>query len=86
MPPYWSLGYHMSRDGVRDMEQLHQLVKSTVESDIPLDVLHLHRDTYDGNRDFTWDEQRFPDLPNYVKELQNQHINVLVDLVSSFGY
>ncbi|KAK2188014.1 hypothetical protein NP493_147g04047 [Ridgeia piscesae] len=80
MPPYWSLGYHMSRDGVRDMEQLHQLVKSTVESDIPLDVLHLHRDTYDGNRDFTWDEQRFPDLPNYVKELQNQHINVLVDL------
>ncbi|KAI0217991.1 Maltase-glucoamylase, intestinal [Lamellibrachia satsuma] len=80
MPPYWALGYHVSRDGVEDIEQLQKLVAKTMESDIPLDTLHLHRDTHDENTDFTWDEDRFPDFPDYIKELQNQHVNILVDL------
>ena len=85
MPPYWALGHHVSRAGLGDIQQLRKLVADTMESDIPLDVLHLHRDAYDENKDFTWDKHIFPDFPAYKKELQNQHIKIVVDLVSSIG-
>ena len=45
------------------------------------DVQYTDIDTFDENKDFTWDEERFPGLPDYIRELQSKGMRMVLILV-----
>ncbi|CAD5115204.1 DgyrCDS4198 [Dimorphilus gyrociliatus] len=72
MPPYWSLGFHLSRYGFRNTSDMRAAVERTTANNIPLDVIHADIDYMDRQRDFTIDNKNFKNLPNYLEGLWNK--------------
>ncbi|WP_346179334.1 glycoside hydrolase family 31 protein [Streptomyces cuspidosporus] len=70
VPPSWALGYHHARWGFGDQEEVRRVVAGYRERDLPLSALHLDIDHLAGNRVFTVDTARFPDLPGLAAELR----------------
>ncbi len=77
LPPRWSLGYHQSRWGYKSSTDIRKVVQGFREHNLPLSAIHLDIDYMDGFRVFTVDPQRFPDLPDLVRELEEQGIKVV---------
>ncbi|NNJ11721.1 DUF4968 domain-containing protein [Chloroflexales bacterium ZM16-3] len=71
-PPLWALGYHQCRWHIYDQEMFEQLARQYRERDLPCDALWLDIDYMRGFRVFTWDEQRFPDVPAMLARLTEQ--------------
>ncbi len=74
LPPMWAMGYHQSRWGYENADKFRQLANEFRRRRIPCDALHFDIDYMDGYCCFTWDEQKFPDLPGLVKELRDKGI------------
>jgi alpha-glucosidase len=77
LPPRWSLGYHQSRWGYQNAEQIRQVVAGFGEHDLPLDVIHLDIDYMRGYRVFSVDPARFPNLKELATELSQRQIRVV---------
>jgi alpha-glucosidase len=77
LPPLWALGYHQSRWGYRSADELRDLAREFRRRDLPCDALYLDIDYMDGYRVFTWDRERFPDLPGLVADLGAQGFRVV---------
>ncbi|XP_043091754.1 LOW QUALITY PROTEIN: lysosomal alpha-glucosidase [Puntigrus tetrazona] len=69
MPPYWSLGFHLCRWGYTSTNITRTVVQRMRQAKIPLDVQWNDLDYADQRRVFTFDPQRFGDLPRMVEEL-----------------
>ncbi|XP_059407373.1 lysosomal alpha-glucosidase isoform X2 [Carassius carassius] len=68
MPPYWSLGFHLCRWGYTSTNITRTVVQLMRQAKIPLDVQWNDLDYADRRRVFTFDPQRFGDLPQMVEE------------------
>ncbi|RXN19989.1 lysosomal alpha-glucosidase [Labeo rohita] len=68
MPPYWSLGFHLCRWGYTSTNITRTVVQLMRQAKIPLDVQWNDLDYADQRRVFTFDPQRFEDLPQMVKD------------------
>ncbi|XP_052407246.1 lysosomal alpha-glucosidase isoform X2 [Carassius gibelio] len=68
MPPYWSLGFHLCRWGYTSTNRTRTVVQLMRQAKIPLDVQWNDLDYADRRRVFTFDPQRFGDLPQMVEE------------------
>uniref|UniRef100_A0A8C2FUP8 Lysosomal alpha-glucosidase n=1 Tax=Cyprinus carpio TaxID=7962 RepID=A0A8C2FUP8_CYPCA len=68
MPPYWSLGFHLCRWGYTSTNITRTVVQLMRQAKIPLDVQWNDLDYADQRRVFTFDLQRFGDLPRMVEE------------------
>ncbi|XP_016343697.1 lysosomal alpha-glucosidase isoform X2 [Sinocyclocheilus anshuiensis] len=68
MPPYWSLGFHLCRWGYTSTNITRTVVQLMRQAKIPLDVQWNDLDYADQRRVFTFDPQRFGDLPQMVEE------------------
>ncbi len=80
LPPRWALGYHQSRWGYREQEEVRTLLKNFLEYDLPLSAIHLDIDYMDGFRVFTVDPRRFPDLPALARELAERGVRLVAIL------
>ncbi|XP_004390186.1 sucrase-isomaltase, intestinal-like [Trichechus manatus latirostris] len=80
MPPYWSLGFHLSRWGYNNIEVLQKTVERLKEYDIPHDVQHGDSDYMDRQLDFTYDKTNFAGLPEYIKALKNDGMHYVIIL------
>ncbi|XP_060863594.1 lysosomal alpha-glucosidase-like isoform X3 [Metopolophium dirhodum] len=67
LPPYWSLGFHLSRYG-QTFEDLIQVYNRTIEAGIPWDTHWNDIDYMDNKDDFTL-SNNFKQLPEYVNNL-----------------
>ncbi|CAH1773346.1 unnamed protein product [Owenia fusiformis] len=72
MPPYWALGFHLSRYGYNDIQTLKDTVNRMRAFNIPHDVQHGDIDMMDRRLDFTYDPVNFTGLPQYVRDLKNE--------------
>lgn len=72
LPPLWALGYHQSRWSYRDADHFRRIAARLRAERVPCDALHFDIDYMDGFRVFTWDDDRFPDLPGLIKDLFSQ--------------
>lgn len=72
MPPRWALGYHQSRWGYMNEDDLRAVIDGFAEHDLPLSAIHLDIDYMRGYRVFTVDPNRFPSLPTLAKELDEK--------------
>lgn len=68
MPPYWSLGFHLCRWGYTSTNITRTVVQLMRQAKIPLDVQWNDLDYADQRRVFTFDPQRFGDLPQMVED------------------
>ncbi|KAF9104188.1 hypothetical protein BGX27_010206 [Mortierella sp. AM989] len=60
MPPAWSMGFHQSRYGYKNIDAVEQVVKRFRQENLPLDGVWIDIDYMDSFKDFTYDEARFP--------------------------
>ncbi|KAM4692298.1 lysosomal alpha-glucosidase [Rhinophrynus dorsalis] len=78
MPPYWGLGFHLCRWGYSSANITRQVVKKMKDAQIPLDVQWNDIDYMDAQRDFTYDQKNFGDLPEMVKEFHEQDMKYIM--------
>ncbi|KAK6627314.1 hypothetical protein RUM44_009791 [Polyplax serrata] len=69
IPPYWSLGFHLSRLGYRNTEHIRSVWNRTRDAQIPFDTQWHDIDYMDRRNDFTYDKKNYPELPEFVDEL-----------------
>ncbi|KAK6195437.1 hypothetical protein SNE40_000868 [Patella caerulea] len=81
MPPYWSLGFHLSRWGYKDLEDMQMVINRTRDAGIPYDVQWADIDYMYHFMDFTYDKSNWSGLPDLVENLHrnNQKFVVILD-------
>ncbi|XP_054552732.1 maltase-glucoamylase-like [Talpa occidentalis] len=79
-PPYWSLGFQLSRWGYNSIDELKKTVDRLRQYDIPQDVQYGDIDYMERQMDFTYDRVNFTGLPEYIKELKNEGVHYAITL------
>ncbi len=70
LPQKWTLGYHQSRWGYVDQEDMERIARGMRENDIPCDAIHFDIDYMDNYKVFTWNEERYHGDPEgFLKRL-----------------
>ncbi|MBB5174339.1 glycoside hydrolase family 31 protein [Texcoconibacillus texcoconensis] len=77
LPPKWALGYHQSRYSYESEEEVRQLVNNFIDKDIPLDAVYLDIHYMNEYRVFSFDEDRFPNPKQLVKDLKTEGIRIV---------
>ena len=75
IPPRWAFGYGQSRWGYRTAEDIRQVAGHYREHHIPLDSLDI--DYMERFKDFTVNEETFPDFEALVAEMKRQGIHLV---------
>ncbi|KAK7082631.1 hypothetical protein SK128_006752 [Halocaridina rubra] len=88
-PPYWSLGFHLSRYGYTSVQDVREVRERMKAEGIPQDVQTFDIDYMLRYRDFTYDTVAWVGLPEFADELHNDNVKVtlILDpaLVIDFG-
>ncbi|KAK9300498.1 hypothetical protein QLX08_006841 [Tetragonisca angustula] len=81
LPPYWSLGFHLCRYGYGSLEKTKQVWNRTIAAEIPFDTQWNDLDYMDKNNDFTYNLNKFKNLPQFVDEIHSRgmHYIPLID-------
>lgn len=78
--PYWSLGFHLSRWGYSNLDDMKAAVARMRQYNIPHDVQFADIDYMDGERDFTLDLINFAGLPDFISELHSDGTRFIIIL------
>lgn len=76
-PPLWSLGFHQSRWGYKNVAEVEELVREFRERKLPLDVVHLDIDHMHDYRSFTFDPERFPNPETLFEGWREQGVRAV---------
>ena len=76
-PPIWALGHHQCRFHDYTEEQILDIGHAYRERQIPCDVLWLDIDYMDGFRVFTWDTNKFPDVPGMLGKMRAEKLRLV---------
>ena len=74
LPPYYALGFQLSRYGYNTLDTMKAAIDRTVNAGIPFDIQHGDIDHFERQKDFTYDKVKFNGLPAYVGNYKNIHI------------
>ncbi len=77
IPPRWAFGFGQSRWGYQSAEDIREVVQGYREHGIPLDSVYLDIDYMEEFKDFTVNQERFPDFPEFVEEMKQRHIHLV---------
>lgn len=77
IPPKFAFGFGQSRWGYRTAEDFRNVVKGYRENHIPMDMLYMDIDYMDHYKDFTVNEEEFPDFKAFVDEMKAQKIHLI---------
>lgn len=77
VPPKWAFGYGQSRWSYNTADEVREVVKGHRENGIPLDSVYLDIDYMEAYKDFTVNEEAFPDFENFVKEMKKEKIHLI---------
>lgn len=68
IPPKWGLGYQQSRWSYENKEEVKALIEKFEAEEFPCDAIYLDIDYMVDFKDFTVDENKFPDFQNFIQE------------------
>lgn len=75
--PKWAFGYQQSRWSYETKKEVDEIVQGFEDNGIPCDAIYLDIDYMENYKDFTVDQQKFPEFENYVKKLKNKGIRLV---------
>lgn len=75
IPPKFAFGFGQSRWGYRTRKDFDDVVKGYRDNNIPLDMLYLDIDYMQDYKDFTTNEENFPDFKEFVDSLKAQNVH-----------
>ena len=77
IPPLWAFGYGQSRWGYKNEADIREVTAKYKAAGIPLDSIYLDIDYMERYKDFTVDEERFPDLKGLAADMQAEGIHLV---------
>ncbi|BFZ03806.1 hypothetical protein BsWGS_06845 [Bradybaena similaris] len=78
LPPFWSLGYHLCKWGYTTPAILKQVIDRNRQARIPYDVQWNDNDYSIQNVQWTFDKERYGELPNIIKDLHDNHQRYII--------
>ncbi|KAK6544286.1 hypothetical protein TWF694_000988 [Orbilia ellipsospora] len=77
LPQYWTLGFHQCRWGYANITELDDVVKNYQKFQIPVETIWSDIDYMDQYRDWTVDENTFPqaEFKTFLDGLHAQHLH-----------
>nr|XP_025039028.1 maltase-glucoamylase, intestinal-like [Pelodiscus sinensis] len=79
-PPYWSLGFQLSRYGYGSIDVVKKTVDRMWQYKIPYDVQYGDIDYMERNLDFTYDKEKYAGLPEYIQQLKKEGMHYVIIL------
>ncbi|KAK7797627.1 hypothetical protein U0070_006683, partial [Myodes glareolus] len=80
LPPYWALGFHLSRYDYESLEKMKTVVDRNRAAQLPFDVQHADIDYMDQRKDFTYDLVNYKGFPEFANELHNNGQKLIIIL------
>ena len=77
IPPKFAFGFGQSRWGYRTKEDFRKVVDGYRENHIPIDMVYMDIDYMQDFKDFTLNEEHFPDFPAFVREMKQRNIRLI---------
>ena len=77
VPPIWALGHHQCRWYDYSEADVQRIGKQYRDRKIPCDVLWLDIEYMNEYRVFTWNSEKFPDLPSMLGKLKDNQLRVI---------
>ncbi|MEE0061039.1 MAG: glycoside hydrolase family 31 protein [Acutalibacteraceae bacterium] len=75
--PLWSFGYQQSRWSYMNADAVRGVAKGYRDNDMPIDAIYLDIDYMEDYKDFTINNERFPEFESFVKEMKEQNIRLV---------
>lgn len=73
LTPMWALGWHQCKWGYKNTDELKDVKDNYEEFNLPLDTIWSDIDYMDAYKDFTYDQENYMDLPEFVKILHAEN-------------
>ncbi|KAF4788286.1 hypothetical protein TURU_162186 [Turdus rufiventris] len=86
LPSYWSLGFQLSRYGYTSLDEVKEIVERNRAIGLPYDAQVIDIDCMEQRKDFTYDKEKFKDLPQfaaYLHEYGQKYIIILDAAIST---
>ena len=77
LPPKGALGFGQSRWSYLTADEVREVARQYRLAGIPLDSIYLDIDYMDHYKDFTVNEEAFPDFPGFVSEMKEEGIHLV---------
>ncbi|MBQ8536356.1 MAG: alpha-glucosidase [Clostridia bacterium] len=77
LPPKWAFGYIQSRWGYASAQEVHEITQEHRKRQIPLDGVCMDIDYMIQYKDFTVNEEAFPDFKGFNEALKKEHIRLV---------
>uniref|UniRef100_A0A8C3N201 alpha-glucosidase n=1 Tax=Geospiza parvula TaxID=87175 RepID=A0A8C3N201_GEOPR len=69
LPAYWNLGFQLCRYGYLSLDEVKQVVERNRAVGLPHDIQVIDIDYMEKRKDFTYDKEKFRDLPQFASYL-----------------
>ncbi|XP_037294752.1 lysosomal alpha-glucosidase-like isoform X3 [Manduca sexta] len=81
MPPYWALGFHLCKFEYGNLNVTKQVWQANRDAGIPFDVQWNDIDYMRNRNDFTYDKEKFAELPQFVNKIHSEgmHYMIIID-------
>ena len=77
IPPFWAFGFQQSRWSYHNAEAVRNVIRGYDEAGIPLEAVYLDIDYMDHFKNFTVDEEAFPDFAQFAAGVRAQGIHLV---------
>ena len=77
IPPKFAFGFGQSRWGYTTKEDFRTVAKGYRENHIPIDMVYMDIDYMEDYKDFTVNQENFPDFEAYVNEMKEKGIHLV---------
>ena len=77
VPPKWAFGYGQCRWSYMTADEVRNVAKRYHEAGIPLDMIYLDIDYMERYKDFTTNDETFPNFAAFVQEMKDQGIRLI---------
>lgn len=82
LPPKWAFGFWQAGNGVCTQKGAENIIVNYNKYGIPLDVIGIDPGWQRGcSCDLEWSAERFPEKDNFLKELKDEEINLILWMV-----